>query len=79
MSHHPGHRPCDSQFLLQQRKMQSFLLASILALSITVSLVQADCNNVQGPCNKGNIQANGCSLVNSYTDEQVEEFCDQAA
>ena len=54
-------------------------LAFLVALSSTASLVQADCNNVQGPCNKANILQNNCNLVNSYTEEQVEEFCDQAA
>ena len=55
------------------------LILFLTTLSIATDIVKADCNNVQGPCNKQNIQANGCSLVNNYSDEQVEQFCDSAA
>eukprot|EP00541_Cyclophora_tenuis_P003067 CAMPEP_0116564714 /NCGR_PEP_ID=MMETSP0397-20121206/13478_1 /TAXON_ID=216820 /ORGANISM="Cyclophora tenuis, Strain ECT3854" /LENGTH=486 /DNA_ID=CAMNT_0004091371 /DNA_START=1 /DNA_END=1461 /DNA_ORIENTATION=- len=49
----------------------------ILSLS-TLSMAEAACT-VVGRCTKANIQANGCSEVNSLSEEQVDQLCKDAA
>jgi len=58
--------------------MMRWLFLSFYTLS-TLSVAEGACSNVAGPCTKSNIQANGCSLVNSLSEEQVEQLCTDAA